>query len=260
MDKDEYFEKMLQFVLAREGGYVNNPADIGGETNKGITHGTYDSYRRSKGLPSQSVKNISDDEVRDIYYNNYYKSSGADKLDNPQLGLYVFDTAVNMGVGTAKSLLKESGENLETFEKLRRNKYQAYANSKESQKQFLKGWNNRVDHVNDYAKNNSPSSRARPFDLAVEMDVDQDGNVMNYYNKDDVNQMTPKDIIKSIPILKDQVLYKMRQKSGVTSNIDNKQIIPSVHFGPQKASERLKGLSLEQLTPKELDELLEELI
>ena len=35
MDKDELFEKMLQFVLEREGGYSNNPADLGGETNKG---------------------------------------------------------------------------------------------------------------------------------------------------------------------------------------------------------------------------------
>ena len=50
MDKDELFEKMLQFVLEREGGYSNNPADLGGETNKGITHGTYNSYRRSKVL------------------------------------------------------------------------------------------------------------------------------------------------------------------------------------------------------------------
>mgnify|MGYP003302879119 CR=1 FL=1 len=27
MDKDELFEKMLQFVLEREGGYVNDPED-----------------------------------------------------------------------------------------------------------------------------------------------------------------------------------------------------------------------------------------
>ena len=46
--KDENFEKMLKFVLQEEGGYVNDPHDRGGETNKGITHATYDSYRKSK--------------------------------------------------------------------------------------------------------------------------------------------------------------------------------------------------------------------
>ncbi len=93
---DSNFEKMLKFVLQREGGYVNDPNDLGGETNKGITHTTYNSYRRSKGLPIQSVKYITDSEVRDIYYNNYYKASGADKISNPTLAAYVFDTAVNM--------------------------------------------------------------------------------------------------------------------------------------------------------------------
>lgn len=251
---------MLQFVLQREGGYVNNPADLGGETNKGITHGTYDSYRRSKGLPSQSVKNISDDELKDIYYNNYYKASGADQLDNPQLGLYAFDTAVNMGVGTAKSLLRQSGDDLDTFEKLRRDKYQAYADARDDQKQFLKGWNNRVDHAKTYAQNSLPSSKIKPFELGIEMDVDQNGNVMNYYNRDDINNMSKKDIIKNLPTLKDQALYKIGHPTGGAANMRNNQIIPSVHLGPQKASERLKGLSLNQLTQEEIDELLDELI
>lgn len=39
---DKNFEKGLKFVLAREGGYSNHPSDSGGETNKGITHKTYD--------------------------------------------------------------------------------------------------------------------------------------------------------------------------------------------------------------------------
>mgnify|MGYP002797970217 FL=1 len=55
-----------------------------------------------KELPTRSVKYITDDEVKDIYYNNYYKASGADKLEKPQLASYVFDTAVNMGVSIAK--------------------------------------------------------------------------------------------------------------------------------------------------------------
>ena len=31
---NDNFEKMLKFVLEKEGGYVNDPNDLGGETNK----------------------------------------------------------------------------------------------------------------------------------------------------------------------------------------------------------------------------------
>ena len=52
---DYEYPNMLKFVLARGGGYVNDKDDPGGETNKGITHTTYDSYRSSKELPIRSV-------------------------------------------------------------------------------------------------------------------------------------------------------------------------------------------------------------
>ena len=120
---DYEYPNMLKFVLAREGGYSNRPNDKGGETYKGITHTTYDSYRRAKGLPKQSVKYMTDDEMQEIYYVNYYKASGADKIDNPRLSMYVFDTAVNMGVSTAKLLQKQSGGNIEKFDSLRRQRY-----------------------------------------------------------------------------------------------------------------------------------------
>ena len=262
MNEDEYFEKMLKFILQREGGYSNSPTDLGGETNKGITHGTYDAYRRSKGLKPQSVKNITDDEVRDIYYNNYYKASGADQLENPQLGLYTFDTAVNMGVGVAKDLLRQSSGNLDTFEKLRRDKYQSYADAKSNQRRYLNGWNNRVTHAKNYAQETLPSKKAKPFRLGIEMDVDQNGNVMNYYNRDDLKNMSKREIFDNLPTLTDQALYRLGHPTGNAANINNikQEIIPTVHMGPQKASERLKGLRFEQLTPEEIDELLEELI
>ena len=151
--KDENFEKMLRMVLSHEGGYVNNPNDKGGETNKGITHTTYDNYRKNKGLPLRSVKYITDEEVSDIYYNNYYKASGADKINDPKLATYVFDTSVNMGVSRAKDFLDESGGNLEKFESLRRAKYEEFAKANPKQAEFLQGWQNRVTSTKVFAEN-----------------------------------------------------------------------------------------------------------
>ena len=135
---DENFEKMLKFILEREGGYVNDPSDLGGETNKGITAATYNSYRMSKGLKKQSVKYISDKEIKDIYYNRYYKASGADKINNPILASYVFDTAVNMGVSRAVSFLKQSNGDVDKFEQLRRAEYSAIAKRRPKNKKYLK--------------------------------------------------------------------------------------------------------------------------
>lgn len=152
----ENFDKMLKFVLLREGGYSNNPNDKGGETNKGITYQTYNSYRKSRGLSPRSVKYITDEEVRDIYYNNYYKASGADKIQNPKLVAYVFDTAVNMGVSRAKEFLAKSGNDLNTYEQLRRNKYNQFVEYDSSQRCFLQGWNNRINSLREFVDNEFP--------------------------------------------------------------------------------------------------------
>ncbi len=156
--KDENFEKMLRMVLSHEGGYVNNPNDKGGETNKGITHTTYDSYRKNKGLPLRSVKYITDEEVSDIYYNNYYKASGADKINNPKLATYVFDTSVNMGVSRAKDFLDKSGGDLEKFESLRRAKYEEFAKANPKQAEFLQGWQNRVTSTKVFVETSFPGN------------------------------------------------------------------------------------------------------
>ena len=66
------FKKALDFVLRAEGGYANNPNDLGGETNFGISKNVYDSYRKSKSLSLQSVKYISNNEIEEIYYKKYY--------------------------------------------------------------------------------------------------------------------------------------------------------------------------------------------
>ncbi len=284
---DLEYPNMLKFILSWEGGYNNDKNDDGGETNKGITHTTYNSYRRSKGLPTQSVKYITQQEVEDIYYNNYYKASGADKIENPRLALYVFDTAILHGVYGAKQILKKSGGDLEKFEQLRKEHYYKRVEEKPSQKQWLQGWLNRVDNLKDYAKTVLPQTRELPYQLNVEMDVDGNGNVMYYYNMDDYKNMDREDFKRNFPKIYEQEKYKLfhggSHPTGGAAGIHGSNCAGTYkvsgyvrsdgvkvssyerscrakHLGPQSASDKYRGLKLDQMTQSEVNELLDELI
>ncbi len=148
--EDKKFRKALDFVLLSEGGYVNHPADSGGETNFGITKAVYDMYRKSKNLPQRSVKNITSEEIEEIYYKKYYQTSGADKIADEVLALIHFDTAVNMGVSRAGNFLTLSQGNRDKYLKLRRDKYIEFARVNPSQKVFLNGWLNRLGRLEKY--------------------------------------------------------------------------------------------------------------
>ncbi len=150
---DKRFNKFLSILMDREGGYSNNKNDRGGETLKGVTHTTYDEYRKSKGLPTQSVTKMTDDEMQEIYYEKFYKASGADKISDKKLALYVFDTAVNMGVSVAKDFLDKCGGDRSKFEQLRKNRYKAIIEKDSRQKVHEDGWNNRVIAIKDAADN-----------------------------------------------------------------------------------------------------------
>jgi lysozyme family protein len=101
---NQNFLKSLSATLKYEGGYTNNPDDPGGPTNLGITWREYNIYRHKKGLPVQSVKYITVDEMREIYKNNYWNLLNCDSLSSG-VDFSIFDLAVNNGVGRAKQFL-----------------------------------------------------------------------------------------------------------------------------------------------------------
>ena len=100
------FDKALAFVLTLEGGYVNHPNDKGGATNKGITQRAYNSYRVTTGHAKQSVQLIEDQEVADIYKDNYWIAAKCPALQ-PKTAFIHFDASVNHGVGRAARLLQD---------------------------------------------------------------------------------------------------------------------------------------------------------
>lgn len=101
------FERALPRVLVHEGGYVNHPADPGGETNRGITKRVYDAYRQRIGVPLQSVRNITSQEVAAIYKANYWNLAKCDQLP-AGVSYVVFDGAVNSGVAQSVKWLQRA--------------------------------------------------------------------------------------------------------------------------------------------------------
>lgn len=101
------FDKWLPHILKHEGGYVNDPLDPGGATNKGVTQETYNDWRTRQGKPSQSVKAITGDEVSAIYRRDYWDKVKGDELPSG-LAYAVFDFAVNSGVNRASRYLQRA--------------------------------------------------------------------------------------------------------------------------------------------------------
>jgi hypothetical protein len=64
-------DEMIDDILAREGGFVNHPADRGGPTNFGVTQATLASWR-GREATIDDVRSLTIDEARDIYRTKYY--------------------------------------------------------------------------------------------------------------------------------------------------------------------------------------------
>lgn len=90
------FPRCLANTLVEEGGWSNHPKDPGGATMKGVIQRVYDEYRKSKKLPTRSVRNISEGELLEIYRTNYWQEVAGDYWPKGP-DQVVFDTAVNSG-------------------------------------------------------------------------------------------------------------------------------------------------------------------
>uniref|UniRef100_UPI00352B7844 glycoside hydrolase family 108 protein n=1 Tax=Aerococcus urinaeequi TaxID=51665 RepID=UPI00352B7844 len=102
------FDDAFKIVLGFEGGYSNDPADRGGETNYGITYNTLNDAKNKGWIPfNVTIQNIQLEHAKIIYRKGYWDAVQADSLPHP-LDLIMFDSAVNHGPGAAVKLLQKS--------------------------------------------------------------------------------------------------------------------------------------------------------
>ena len=95
------FDDAFTRLMGNEGGYTNNPADPGGETNWGVTV----AVARANGY-SGDMHAMTQADAKAIYKPLYWDKVCGDQLGD--LAFHVFDAAVNSGVHMATLWLQQS--------------------------------------------------------------------------------------------------------------------------------------------------------
>lgn len=152
------------FILKWEGGFVNDPNDSGGATNKGVTLAT---FRRYKGEDAtvDDLKAITDEEWTNIYKTMYWDKFRADEIASQTVANLCVDWLWMSGTKAIKyvqrligadedgivgkqtlALLNAKGDGLVLpIYNYRKDFYHRIVASRPSQKRFLRGWINRLN-------------------------------------------------------------------------------------------------------------------
>jgi len=103
----------------REGGYVNDPVDKGGETHRGVSRRFNPDWpgwkivdQLKRDHPNDFKKHINDSEelarlAKELYRKRYWAPIRGDEIPDQHIANKVFDTGVNQGVGTSVKYLQD---------------------------------------------------------------------------------------------------------------------------------------------------------
>lgn len=162
------YKKLIPFILRWEGGFANDPADRGGATMKGITIGTFTTYRKSKGKPTPTVtdlKNISDQEWGDVFKSLFWDKWCADNIKSQSIANILVDWVwasgkygitipqrilgvVQDGVVGPKTLealnARDADKLFAQLKQARINFVETIVKRNPSQKKFINGWKRRI--------------------------------------------------------------------------------------------------------------------
>lgn len=159
----DMFPVAIKFTRGHEGGTNYHVHDRGRLTKFGISQKQY---------PYLDIENLTWEQAKDIYYNNYWKTCRCDELPGP-VAVVMFDTAVNCGVHSASVWLQKvigakpdgiiGPETMDKLESgfdpydvsgkivgLRMKRYVKLINRKPNQRAFVVGWMNRAAELLAY--------------------------------------------------------------------------------------------------------------
>jgi len=135
----ENAEKAIEFVLSKEGGYVNDPKDPGGETNFGIS---------KKQFPDVDIKTLTKEQAVEIYKRVYWVGNILDSLPWPYAAA-ALDTYVQHNEVTARKMVTGAYDRIRDLLEARRIYYLTLIAKDPALGKFKRGWFNRL---NDLAK------------------------------------------------------------------------------------------------------------
>lgn len=161
-------ELLKPFILKWEGGFVDDPLDRGGATNKGITIGTFRNFY-GKDATVEQLKHITDEQWLHIFKSGYWDKWKADDIENQSIADIVVDWAWASGTVTSiKQVQKILGVAVDgivgndtltainiagqrsLFAKIYSRRIEFVENivrRDPSQARFLKGWKNRINSL-----------------------------------------------------------------------------------------------------------------
>ena len=161
-------ELLKPFILRWEGGFVDDPLDRGGATNKGLTIGTFRNFY-GKDATVEQLKNITDEQWLHIFKSGYWDKWKADDIENQSIANIVVDWAWGSGAATSiKQVQKILGVAVDgivgddtltainiagqrsLFVKIHNRRIEFVENIVKrdpSQARFLKGWKNRINSL-----------------------------------------------------------------------------------------------------------------
>lgn len=103
LNQQEIKTKIINEIIKVEGGYVNDPNDLGGQTNFGIT----EKVQRENGFEGD-MKELPKELAFMIYSKKYWDVNKLDEIQaiSPEIQAEVQDTGVNMGTKVQQKFLQ----------------------------------------------------------------------------------------------------------------------------------------------------------
>lgn len=93
------FLKAFEKIIYHEGGYSNNPSDLGGETKYGISKRSY---------PNLDIKNLTMDQARQIYYCDFWIKGKYEQIIDEAVSIKLFEISINTGITQANKLIQRA--------------------------------------------------------------------------------------------------------------------------------------------------------